>query len=106
MERDTSASIDAIKSDPQFHNLVRARSRLAWLLSLLMVLIYFGFVLLIAFDKELLGKSLFGGVTTVGIPVGLGVIFSAFLLTGAYVAVANSTFDDIMKRIIERVKRS
>ncbi len=106
MERDSAALIAAMKGDPEFHELVRRRSRLAWILSVLMVLIYFGFVLLIAFDKELLSQSLSGGVTTVGIPVGLGVIVSAFVLTGIYVAVANSTYDDMLKRIIDRVKQS
>lgn len=106
MELDTTAIAAAIRSDPEFQHLVRRRSRLAWMLSTLMVLIYFGFVLLIAFNKELLAESLAGGVTTVGIPVGLGVIVSAFVLTGIYVAVANSTYDDMLKRIIDRVKQS
>lgn len=104
MALDADALLARIKSDPQFHELVRRRSRLAWCLSALMIAIYFGFIMLIAFDKELLAKSLFGGVTTVGIPVGLGVIVSAFILTGIYVLRANSTFDDMLKSIIERVK--
>ena len=70
-----------------------------------MVLIYFGFVMIVAFHKEILGKSLFGGVTTVGIPIGLGVIASAFILTGIYVARANTAFDEITKKIIEKVKK-
>lgn len=97
--------IERIKADPQFQELVRKRSSFAWFLSLLMVIIYFGFVLTVAFDKELLGKSLFGGVTTVGIPIGLGVIVSAFILTGIYVARANSAFDEMTKKIIEKVKQ-
>lgn len=97
--------IERIKSDPQFQELVRKRSSFAWFLSLLMVIIYFGFVLTVAFDKELLGKSLFGGVTTVGIPIGLGVIISAFILTGIYVVRANSAFDELTKKIIEKVKQ-
>jgi uncharacterized membrane protein (DUF485 family) len=105
MAIDPEVMLERVKSDPQFHELVRRRSRLAWFLSLLMVLIYFSFVLVIAFNKELFGKSLFGGITTVGIPVGLGVIVSAFLLTGIYVIRANSTFDDMIKQIIERVKK-
>lgn len=105
MALDSDALLARIKSDPQFVELVRRRSRLAWTLSGLMIAIYFGFVLLIAFNKEVLGKSLFGGVTTVGIPIGLGVIASAFVLTGLYVWRANSAFDDMLKSIVERVKR-
>lgn len=94
--------IRRVQSDPQFHDLVRRRARLAWFLSGLMIVIYFGFVLTIAYFPGLLSQSLAGGVTTVGIPVGIGVIVSAFVLTGIYVARANTTFDALTKEIIER----
>jgi uncharacterized membrane protein (DUF485 family) len=105
MAHDSAKLYERVKNDPQFHELVRRRSRLAWVLSALMIAIYFGFILLVAFNKDFLSTSLFGGVTTVGIPVGLGVIFSAFVLTGIYVARANSAFDDMLRQIIERVKQ-
>lgn len=106
MAIDPEVMLERVKTDPQFHQLVRRRSRLAWILSFLMVLIYFSFVLVIAFNKELFGRPLFdGSIVTVGIPVGIGVIVSAFLLTGIYVIRANSTFDDMIKQIIERVKK-
>jgi uncharacterized membrane protein (DUF485 family) len=94
--------IRRVRSDPRFQDLVRRRARLAWFLSGLMIVIYFGFVLTIAYFPELLSRSLAGGVTTVGIPVGVGVIVSAFVLTGIYVARANTAFDDLTKEIIER----
>ncbi|MFA5952389.1 MAG: DUF485 domain-containing protein [Hyphomicrobium sp.] len=105
MSLDRDALILRVKDDPQFHELVRRRSRLAWLLTGLMIAIYFGLVLTIAFAKEVLGASLLGGVTTVGIPVGLSVIVSAFILTGIYVARANAVFDDMTKDIIERARK-
>lgn len=97
--------VEKIKSDPKFHDLVHRRSRLAWTLSALMVLIYFGFVLLIAFDREVLAARLSDGVTTLGIPVGIGVIIAAFIFTGIYVFRANATFDEMLKDIVERAKR-
>jgi len=105
MSVESDQMMERIQSDPQFHELVRRRSRLAWLLTGLMILIYFGFVLTIAYNKEFLAQSLFGGVTTVGIPVGVGVILSAFILTGVYVARANTAFDDLTNQIIERLKK-
>lgn len=106
---ETSALVDRIKSDPQFKQLVSQRSGLAWTLSILMLLIYFGFILIIAFKAQLgniFGIPLMPGVvTTVGIPVGLGVIISAFVLTGIYVARANSAFDELTKQIIEKAKK-
>jgi uncharacterized membrane protein (DUF485 family) len=106
MSLEKDALTARVKADPKFQELVSKRSFFAWTLALLMVVIYFGFVLTIAFHKELLGQSLMGGVTTVGIPVGLGVIVSAFVLTGIYVARANSGFDEMTKQIVEKAKLS
>lgn len=97
--------IEKIKNDPDFIRLTANRSRFAWTLSLVILIIYFGFVLTIAFDPSILGTPLSAGsVTTVGIPVGIGVIVSAFVLTGIYVKRANGEFDELTRRIKEKVK--
>lgn len=100
---DASTIQDRIQRHPKFHELVRRRTRLAVGLSLTMLAIYFGFVLLVAYAPELLGASLSGGVTTVGIPVGVFVIFSAFVLTGIYVVRANTTFDRLTEELLKEV---
>lgn len=97
--------VDRIKNDPDFLQLTRERSKFAWTLTIVMLVIYFGFVLVIAFDPSLLGTPLSeGSVTTVGIPVGVGVIVSAFILTGIYVRRANSEFDELTARIKAKAK--
>ena len=65
-----------------------------------MLVIYFGFILLVAFAKASLGTPI-TGVTTIGIPIGLFVIVSAFVLTGIYVRKANTAFDDLNRQILE-----
>ncbi|MBK5959430.1 hypothetical protein CCR97_14610 [Rhodoplanes elegans] len=100
----STPSYDTIKSDPQFQELVSKRSRFAWTLTVAMLVIYFGFIFVIAFAPGVLAVKLGTGVTTVGIPIGLGVIVSAFLLTGIYVRRANSEFDDITTNIVGRQK--
>jgi uncharacterized membrane protein (DUF485 family) len=93
-----------IRQDPLFQELVHKRARLAWTLSAAMLVIYFGFIAIIAFAPKVLGTPIGNGVTTVGIPVGLLVIASAFVLTGIYVRRANSEFDPITQQIMEKVK--
>ncbi len=96
--------VHAIRSNPKYHELVSKRSKFAWTLAAVMLVIYYGFILLIAFDKEFLAQSLWtGSVTTVGIPIGVGVILSAFLLTGIYVFRANAEFDRLTREIKEEV---
>jgi uncharacterized membrane protein (DUF485 family) len=97
--------VDRIKNDPDFLQLTRERSKFAWTLTIVMLVIYFGFVLVIAFDPALLGTPLSeGSVTTVGIPVGVGVILSAFILTGIYVRRANTEFDELTAKIKAKAK--
>lgn len=97
--------VDRIKNDPDFIHLVKVRSKFAWTLTIVMLVIYFGFVLTIAFDPSILGTPLSeGSVTTVGIPVGIGVIISAFILTGIYVRRANGEFDELTARIKAKAK--
>jgi uncharacterized membrane protein (DUF485 family) len=61
---------------------------------LLVVIIYFGYILLVAFNKPFLAQKLGDGwVTSLGIPLGLGVIVLTILITAFYVHVANTRFD-------------
>ena len=96
--------VSQIRSEPLFRDLVERRTRFAWNLSIIMLVVYFGFIAIIAFAPWLLAAPIAGSVTTVGIPVGLLVIVSAFALTGIYVWRANSVFDPLTHRIIERIK--
>ena len=70
-----------------------------------MCVIYFGFILLVAFAPGFLGASLTGGVTTVGIPIGILVILSAFALTAFYVSRANGTYDTLTQEIIRETSK-
>ena len=95
-----------VKHNPKFHQLVAQRSRLTWGLSSIVILIYFSFILTIAFAPELLGKQLFiGSSITLGIPIGITIILMAFILTGIYVRKANKTFDQINQQIIDEAKQ-
>jgi uncharacterized membrane protein (DUF485 family) len=95
------SSLDAIQNNPKYTQLVEQRKTLGLTLSAAVFIIYFGFILLVAFAPSFLGTSLTGGVTTIGIVVGLLVIIAAFVLTGYYVTRANSTYDTLTQQIIQ-----
>ncbi len=100
-----AASAKEIENNPKFQQLVAARKSLGWTLSAVMLAIYFGFILLVAFNKPFLGTPLAAGsVTTIGIVIGLAVIVSAFVLTGIYVSKANASYDALTKEIVEESK--
>ena len=98
MENDLATKIAA---NPKYQKLVRTRSSFGWILTAIMMVVYYGYIALSAFNKEVLSARLGEGVMTVGIPVGFGVIVFTILITGFYVRRANSEFDQLTREIVE-----
>lgn len=98
--------IGKIQSNAKYHRLVRERDTLAWTLSVLVLVIYFGFILLIAFAPGFLTQPIAAdSVIPVGMPIGVGVIFVSCLLTGIYVYRANTVFDPLNEEIIKEASK-
>ena len=91
--------LERIASDPNYQELRQKRLRFGWQLTIAMLVVYYGFITLIAFSKETLAARIGDGVMTWGIPIGFGVILFTIVITGVYVARANSEYDDLNERI-------
>lgn len=90
-----------VAQDPKYQELKSKRSRLGWWLTLAMMLVYFGFILLVAFNKPFLATRLGEGVTTYAMPIGFGVIIFTVVITAFYVKRANSEFDALTEQIVK-----
>jgi uncharacterized membrane protein (DUF485 family) len=88
-----------IAQHPDYIALKSRRGRLGWSLTAAMLAVYYGFILLVAFDKPLLASRLGDGVTTLGMPIGLAVIVFTVLITGLYVRRANGEFDRLTAKL-------
>ena len=97
--------VTKIVANPKYQRLISTRSRFGWLLTAIMLVVYYGYIGIIAFDKELFSQRLGDGVMTVGIPVGFGVIIFTILITGFYVRRANTEFDALTEEIIEESRK-
>ena len=84
--------------ETQLRELHRARWRIAIALTGGVVVIYFGFILLIAYRRDVLARLLMPGVS-VGILLGALVIVASWLLTWFYVRWANAKYDTELERI-------
>jgi len=84
-------------SHQKLRALAMRRWRVALGLTTLMVLVYFGFVLLVAWDKPFMGRLLSPGLS-IGIVLGALVIVSAWILTWVYVQWANRVYDPELAR--------
>jgi uncharacterized membrane protein (DUF485 family) len=96
--------VQQLKRDPNYHELVKTRSRFGWWLTAAMMVVYYGYILLIAFDKEFLAAKTGTGVMTWGMPIGLFVIVFTVLITGFYVRRANNKYDQLTQAIHAKVK--
>ncbi|UVK41352.1 DUF485 domain-containing protein [Mesorhizobium sp. AR10] len=90
---------DRIAADPNYQLLKSKRARFGWTLTLAMMIVYYGFILLIAFRKDLLAIRIGHGVMTWGIPVGFGVIVFTIVITAIYVQRANSEYDELSEKV-------
>ena len=90
-----------IEANPQYQELRRKRNSLGWTLTILMLVVYYGFIGLIAFDKAFLARPIGEGVTTIGIPIAFGVIVFTILITGFYVRRANNVYDRMTAEILK-----
>ncbi|KAF1043579.1 DUF485 domain-containing protein [Xylophilus sp.] len=91
---------ETIQRHPKYRELRRRRNGLSLWLTLAMLVVYYGYIALIAFDKPFLAQPIGGGVTTLGIPIGLGVIVFTVIVTGIYVRRANGEFDALTRDIL------
>jgi uncharacterized membrane protein (DUF485 family) len=93
--------VERIQRNPKYQQLKSTRSRYGWILAILMLVVYYGYIGLIAFDKAFLAQPIGAGVTTLGIPIGMAVIVFTVIITGLYVRRANGEFDATTREILK-----
>ena len=95
-----------ILGDIRFQTLVRKRRRFSWSLTVLMLILYFAFILTLAFSPDLLGRRISADQPcTWGIPVGFGMFAVTFALVAVYVVRSNTVFDAAANRIKDGVRK-
>jgi cation/acetate symporter len=91
--------------DPKFQQLVRTRRKFAWTLAITVLTVFYGFVMLIAFQPALLGRAVAeGSKLTIGVAFGLGIFVSFWALTALYVRRANGEFDALTAEIVKEAR--
>jgi len=101
----TNPAVEKIASNPKYKELVRKRSSFAWFLTLCVLVVYYGFICVIAYAPSFLGTPISeGGIATIGFPIGVAVIVFAIITAFVYVSRANGEFDNLTKQLIEESK--
>jgi len=98
--------VERIQKNPKFMQFVTMRNNYSIVMSILMMIVYFGYILLVAFNKQFLATKISAGaVTSIGIPMGLGVIVFTIIITAIYVRRANSEFDATKDAIVREASK-
>jgi uncharacterized membrane protein (DUF485 family) len=99
-------TIERIQQSPKFQALIHTKRNFSWTLSIIMLAIYCSFILVIGFKKEWFATPIGPDtVITWGIPIGVLVILSAFVLTGIYVHRANTEFDRLTQEVVKEARQ-
>ncbi len=97
-------TVNEIFEDEDFKSLSSQKNTISVILTILELVLYFGFIALIAFNKPFLAQKLGGeGATTIGIPIAVGTILFSWVFTGIYIFWANSKYDGLVKKVKEKI---
>ncbi|MGE5490907.1 MAG: DUF485 domain-containing protein [Actinomycetota bacterium] len=98
----SSAMYERMRANPKFQQLVTTRGRFAWTLAITVLVLFYGFVLTVAFSPASLGEAVSeGSMMTVGVAVELFMFIFFWILTAVYVRRANGEFDSLTQEIVK-----
>jgi uncharacterized membrane protein (DUF485 family) len=97
-------TLNRIEQDPNYQKLVSERKSFGWTLAIITLVMYYGYIAIVAFAPSIIAAKLFGTIT-IGIILGVAIILASILLTGLYVARANAEYDDLTNAIVSASKR-
>jgi uncharacterized membrane protein (DUF485 family) len=91
-----------ILNDDDFKSLSSQKTTISIILTILELVLYFGFIGLIAFNKPFLASKISGAIS-IGIPIAVATIILSWVLTGIYIRWANAKYDVLVKKVKEKV---
>jgi uncharacterized membrane protein (DUF485 family) len=93
-----------ILNDPDFQQLARQKNTISLVLTVLQLLLYFGFIYLVAEHKDFLSQKMSeDSAATIGIPIAVGTIILSWIFTGIYIWWANTRYDEMVRKVVEKV---
>jgi len=102
----SSVIYDRIRRNPKFDQLVQKRGSFAWTLSAIVLVIFYGFFLLVAFNPKMLGQPIAEeSMWAIGYTAEMVMFVFFWLLTFLYVRRANGEFDDLTAEIIKEAQK-
>lgn len=96
--------VTEIENNPKYIELVSKRNGFSIKLGVFVLVMFYAFILTIAFNKEVLATKIGDGVTTIAFPIALAILVISFITTIIYVRRANGEFEDLINGIKNDVR--
>lgn len=96
--------VDRIEANPKYQELVSKRTSLGVKLGVFVLVLFYSYILTIAFNKQYLATKIGDNMTTIGFPMALAILVISFITTLIYVRRANTEFEDLTNEIRKDVK--
>lgn len=96
--------VERIKANPNYQELVKKRTSFALKLGIFVLVMFYAYILTIAFNPTILGTRIGEGVMTIAFPVAAAIIVISFITTLIYVSRANGEYEDLTEKVREDVK--
>ena len=97
------STLKRIQADPNYQKLVSERKTFGWTLAIITLILYYGYIAIVAFSPALIATKVAGDIT-IGVIMGVALILLSILLTGLYVLRANGEYDDLTNAIVGAVR--
>ena len=102
----SSEMYERMRVNPKFQQLVATRGRFAWTLSIIVLVLFYGFVLAVAYYPAVLGRPVSeGSMLTIGVAVELFLFVFFWALAAMYVKRANGEFDALTQEVIKQAQK-
>jgi len=97
---------ERMRVNPKFQELVHKRGSFAWTLATIVLVLFYGFFLLVAFSPALLGQKIAeGSMWPIGYTIELCLFVFFWLTTVVYVRRANGEFDELTQQLIKEAQK-
>jgi len=96
--------VESIEANPKYQELVSKKTGLGLKLGIFVLVMFYSYILVIAFDKELLAAKIGDSLITIAFPIALAILVISFITTVIYVRKANGEWEDLTNEIKDEIR--
>ena len=98
------AQVQRILNNPEFQTMAKKKTSLGIMFSLITLIVWFGFLLLVGFDPAMFAAPISAGASApVGFYIATAIMIFVPVITTIYISKANGEFDSLTRKVIDDI---